>query len=170
MPIPTHQPRLDTHRTRAPSLHRSYSASSLLWAPPTSASAGTRSAVAPHRAPLQISRVSSLSLRTCCANYPGRFLRQLRLSVPENIGLHRYLGGSTSASILSGPAQASLALRPARSPTQLKLGPCPWSFTAQVAPNGVQVATKMNRQFLGPDFLRLLTDSFHVTPDKVVIC
>jgi hypothetical protein len=79
-------------------------------------------------------------------------------------GLHPTSGGSTSASVLSGPAQASLTLRPARSPTQLELGPCPWSFTARVAPHDVQVATKMYRQLLGPDFRRLFIKSFHVTP------
>jgi hypothetical protein len=157
--------KLKTRRTRAPSLHRSYSASSRLWAPPTSALAGTHCTVAPRRAPRQISRVSSLSLRTCCAKYPGRSLRQLRFSMLEDVGLHRCSGGSTSAFSLSGPALASLAVRPARSPTQLVLGPCPWSFVAKVTPRGVQVATKMYRQLLGSNFRRLLTDSFHVTPN-----
>jgi hypothetical protein len=119
--------------------------------------------VAPRGALLQISLVSSMSLRTCCAHYPSRSPRQLRLSMPRNDGLRQTRGGSTSTSNLSGPVRASLALRSVRSPTQLELGPCPWSFIAKVAPYDVQVATKMHRQLLGPDLRRLFTDSFHVT-------
>ena len=57
--------------------------------------------------------ITRTTFPACCAQYPGgpdgcvcRFLPRLR-------GLPRYHGGSASTSVLSRPARASLALRPA---------------------------------------------------------
>jgi hypothetical protein len=60
--------------------------------------------------------MTRITLPTCCSYYPGG-PEQVRLpiSFPVPRGLHRYPGGSASASLLSGPAQASLTLRPAGS-------------------------------------------------------
>jgi hypothetical protein len=95
-----------------------------LWAPPTPASPvphRDRDRVAP--AARQASRVASHRVRTCCAHYPGE-QGDLRLSVypiaPDGLRLMRgaQRGDSALASNLSGPAQASLALRPVRSLTR----------------------------------------------------
>jgi hypothetical protein len=50
----------------------------------------------------------------CRAQYPGGLKRCERWFLPTPHGLPRFIGGSASTTILSRPAQASLALRPAR--------------------------------------------------------
>lgn len=57
-------------------------------------------------------RVALCGLCTCCVQYPGGSIRALRFFHTDATGLCRYQGGSTPASNLSRPAQASLALRP----------------------------------------------------------
>ena len=119
-PIPLPSARPSAPRTRAPSLHWRYPASSVLWAPPTPASPvprRDRSRVAP--AARQASRVASHRVRTCCAHYPGE-QDDLHLPVYPIApgGLRPMRGDSALAFNLSGPAQASLALRPVRSLTR----------------------------------------------------
>ena len=90
-----------------------YPASSLLWAPPTSARTTTHCGVVPlWGTPAQISRVALCGVGTCCAQYPGGCVHALRFSDMNTTGLRRYQGGSTPALHLSRPAEASLALRP----------------------------------------------------------
>ncbi len=63
---------------------------------------------------VQVSRVAHFALHACCAKYPDRPLDVLRSIAPvQRGGLPQIPEGSASAAILSGPAQASLALRPA---------------------------------------------------------
>ena len=119
-PIPLPSARPSAPRTRAPSLHWRYPASSVLWAPPTPAAPLPRrdgSRVAP--AARQASRVASHRVRTCCAHYPGE-PSDLHVSVYPiaRDGLRPMRGDSALAFNLSGPAQASLALRPVRSLTR----------------------------------------------------
>jgi hypothetical protein len=59
--------------------------------------------------------ITRFTLPTCRAQYPDGPER-VRISVtsPSHAGLPRFSGGSASITSLSGPAQASLALRPAR--------------------------------------------------------
>jgi len=115
IPLPSAPP--SAPRTRAPSLHWRYPASSVLWAPPTPAAPiprRDRYQVAP--ASRQASRVASHRVRTCCAHYPGEqgnLLASVDPIAPG--GLRPMRGDSALASKLSGPAQASLALRPVRS-------------------------------------------------------
>jgi hypothetical protein len=53
---------------------------------------------------------------TCCPHYPGRSdWVQMTVASPSHIGLPRILGESASTTVLSGPAQGSRVLRPARS-------------------------------------------------------
>ena len=119
-PIPLPSARPSAPRTRAPSLHRRYPASSVLWAPPTPVvpvSRWNRCRVAP--AARQASRVASHRVCTCCAHYPGE-PSDLHMSVyPVALnGLRPMRGDSALAFNLSRPAQASLALRPVRSLTR----------------------------------------------------
>jgi hypothetical protein len=119
-PIPFPSARPSAPRTRAPSLHWRYPASSVLWAPPTPAAPVPRREryrVAP--VARQASRVASHRVRTCCAHYPGE-PSDLPASVDPIApsGLRPMRGDSALALNLSGPAQASLALRPIRSLTR----------------------------------------------------
>ena len=59
--------------------------------------------------------ITRLTFRTCRAHYPdGPERGRLSVATPSHTGLPRISGGSASITSLSGPAQASLALRPAR--------------------------------------------------------
>src|ERR1700686_2533116 len=64
-------------------------------------------------------------------------------------GLPRLTGGSASTTSLSGPAQASLALRPARLLARPKADFCPEASTRPVARLGRPVATTSYRQLHG---------------------
>jgi hypothetical protein len=104
-------------RTRAPSLHRRYPVSSVLWAPPTPVVPVSRWSRC--QVPLtarQASRVANHRVCTCRAHYPGEQV-DLRMSVVlvDLGGLRLLRGDSAPAFNLSRPAQASLALRPAHS-------------------------------------------------------
>ena len=132
-PIPLPSARPSAPRTRAPSLHWRYPASSVLWAPPTPAAPAPqrdRCQVAP--AVRQASRVASHRVRTCCAHSPGE-----QGNLPASVdpiapsGLRPMRGDSALASKLSGPAQASLALRPVRSLTRPKRIAVPGASTGR---------------------------------------
>jgi len=73
------------------------------------------------RRPIGISHVPRATLRACRSHYPGGSRRTLRFGSTRS-GLLPFVGGSASATSLSGPAQDShakdssfTALRPARS-------------------------------------------------------
>ena len=67
-------------------------------------------------------------------------------------GLPRILGGSASTTVLSGPSQGSLALRPARLLQPLRLTSVPRASAGGSLQPTVWVATRMNRQCPGRDF------------------
>src|SRR5210317_1615528 len=66
-------------------------------------------------------------------------------------GLPRILGGSASTTVLSGPAQGSLALRPARLLQPYRLTSVPRASAGRSPCPTAWVATGMNRQFPGRD-------------------
>src|ERR1700692_2075693 len=69
--------------------------------------------------------------------------------LPPPHGLPRLTGGSASTTSLSRPAQASLALRPARLLARPKADFCPEASTRSVARLGRPVATTSYRQLHG---------------------
>ncbi len=75
-------------------------------------------------------------------------------------GLPRILGGSASTTFLSGPAQGSLALRPARLLQPLWLTFVPRASAGRSPYPTVWVATGMNRQFPGRDLHPLVICAF----------
>jgi hypothetical protein len=103
-------------RTRAPSLHRHYPASAVLWAPPTPPSArplqdGCRSATP---APRGASHVATHSVSTCRLHYPGESPGRMAVSShPDAAAFPVLAAGRHSRLRLSRPAQSSLTLRPA---------------------------------------------------------
>ena len=101
-------------RSQGPSLHRSYPASAVLCPCPTPAAAAS------HEPAFEDATLAATGL----PRYPDRLpdvpcplsrrIRRVLLSIlPRPCSLPRIPGGSASASSLSRPAQASLALRPA---------------------------------------------------------
>src|ERR687898_409056 len=132
-PLPLPSARRGAPPTRAPSPPWRYPASSVLWAPPTPASPIPRrdwSRVAP--AARQASRVASHRVRTCCAHYPGEPSdRPASVDPIARGGLRLLRGDSALAFNLSGPAQASLALRPVRSLTRPRRISVPEASTAR---------------------------------------
>jgi hypothetical protein len=76
--------------------------------------------------PGRASHVAQTTFLTCCPHYPGGS-EQVHLTVASlsRCGLLRILGGSASTTVLSRPAQGSLALRPVRllQPKSLHLSP-----------------------------------------------
>jgi len=64
--------------------------------------------------PPWVSHVAQTAFPTCHSHYPGGPQWVLvSAASPSHIGLPRYPAGSASTTNLSGPAQDSLALRPA---------------------------------------------------------
>ena len=90
--------------------HRSYDPVRLPCRP-TPVSAVEAATLARHGPP----PITRFTFRTCRAHYPdGPERVRLSVATPSHSGLPRISGGSASITSLSGPAQASLALRPAR--------------------------------------------------------
>ena len=104
----------------------------------------------PH--PGRVSHVAQVTFLTCCPHYPGRSERALvTVSYLFCIGLPRMLGGSASTTFLSGPAQGSLALRPARLLQPFRLTFVPRASAGRSPCPTVWVATEVYRQFPGRD-------------------
>jgi len=70
----------------------------------------------------------------------------------SRLGLPRILGGSASTTVLSGPSQGSLALRPARLLQPYRLTSVPRASAGRSPYPTVWVATGMNRQCPGRNF------------------
>ena len=121
--LPCYRRFLRPPSTEAPSLHRSYPASSVLRASPPSQSARPVS----HELPVDPYRdhrwdfpcCAWSTLLTCRRHYPGRSNGLCSLVRFISFGLPSTRGGSAPASLFSGPARRSLTLRPARSPSRL---------------------------------------------------
>ena len=87
---------------------------------------------------------------------------------PSCIGLPRIWDGSASTTVLSGPSQGSLALRPARLLQPLRLTFVPEASAGRSPCPTAQVATGMNRQFPGQNFHPLVIYAFVAHQDIVV--
>ena len=74
------------------------------------------------------------------ANTPAGLMEFVRSYRSTNFGLPRNRGGSAPASLFSGPAQRSLRLRPARSPSRLATL-CTRGFSSFVASTTALIAT-----------------------------
>ncbi len=107
--------------TRAPSLHRSYPASSVLRAPPPPTRASDpKPLLTCRRSPEWAARVSRLSLLACCRPPPRRSESVMSSISPTRTSLPLVQAGSAFASCISGPPRRSLALRPANSQTAFR--------------------------------------------------
>src|ERR1035438_9161706 len=93
--------------------------------------------------------ITQITFLACCAHYPGGSNRCSCRFLPCPCCLPRSTGGSASTTSLSGPAQASLALRPARLLARPKADFCPEASTRPVARLGRPVATTSYRQLHG---------------------
>ena len=132
--------------TEAPSLHRSYPASSVLRASPPSQTDRPVSRELPvdphcdHRWDFPCCAWSTLP--ACRRQYPGRSdgICFVRSYDSIRFGLPRNRGGSAPASLFSGPAQRLLTLRPARSPSRLATL-CTRGFSSFVASTAALIAT-----------------------------
>jgi hypothetical protein len=75
----------------------------------------------------------------------------------SRLGLPRILGGSASTTVLSGPSQGSLTLRPARLLQPYRLTSVPRASAGRSPYPTVWVATGMNRQCPGRNFHPLVS-------------
>jgi hypothetical protein len=131
--------------TEAPSLRRNYPASSVLRASPPSQTARPVSRelpVDPHRDHRWDFPCCVWSTVACM---PSPLPRQVcwnfvRSCHSTNFGLPRNRGGSAPALVFSRPAQRSLTLRPARSPSRLATL-CTRGFSNLVASTAALIAT-----------------------------
>ena len=97
----------------------------------------------------RVSLVARTTMRTCRAHYPGGSERvHVSIASPFCFGLPQTLGGSASASSFSRPAQASLALRPARSLNRPRR-PLSRGFDGASRPATPPVSDQLNRQLAG---------------------
>jgi hypothetical protein len=121
----------------------------------------------PHQG--RVSHGTQTTFLTCCPHYPGRSKWVLMaVDSPSCIGLPRIWGGSASTTVLSGPSQGSLALRPARLLQPLRLTFVPEASAGRSPCPTAQVATGMNRQFPGRDSHPLVICAFVAHPYLVV--
>ena len=150
--------------TKAPSLHRSYRL---------------------HRycVPLRHPSRPSLSLTSCqlirtaitagtsrvahgplclhaVANTPAGLMEFIRSYDSISFGLPRNRGGSAPALSVSGPAQRSLTLRPARSPSRLATL-CTRGFSSLVASTAALIATEWSEPVPGRVYPRCGPPPFH---------
>ena len=93
--------------------------------------------------------ITQITFLACCAHYPGGSNRCACRFLPCPCGLPRLTGGSASTTSLSRPAQASLALRPARLLARLKADVCPEAPTQPVTRPSRSVATMSHRHLHG---------------------
>ena len=113
----------------------------------------------PHQG--RVSHGTQATFLTCCPHYPGRS-EQVLPTVASLLcfGLPRILGGSASTTVLSGPSQGSLALRPVKLLQPLRLTFVPEASAGRSPYPTAQVATGMNRQFPGRDLHPLVICAF----------
>ena len=154
--------------TEAPSLRRSYPASSVLRASPPSQSARPFSRelpVDPHRDHRwDFSCCVWSPLLACRRQYPGQVgWKFIRSCNSIRFGLPRNRGGSAPALVFSRPAQRSLTLRPARSPSRLATL-CTEGFSSFVASAAASIATGWNEPVPGRVYPRCGPPPFHGAP------
>jgi len=149
--------------TEAPSLHRSYPASSVLQASPPPHTARPIS----HELPVDPDRSHRWGfpccvwspLPACHRHYPGRLNGACSLVVLHPSGLPRVTVRSAPAIVVSGPAQRSLTLWPARSPSRhaTLYTESSDSFVASAA---VSIATGWNEPVPGRELHPLKSSAF----------
>ncbi len=153
--------------TEAPSLCRSYPASSVLRASPPSQSAQPVSHELPvdpycnHRWDFPCCAWSPLP--ACRRQYPGRSDGIIRSYDSISFGLPRNRGGSAPALVFSRPAQRSIRLRPARSPSRLTTL-CTRGFSSFVASTTALIATGWSEPVPGRVYPRCGPSPFHGAP------
>ena len=156
-------------RSPGPSLHRRYPASAVLRPCPTPARTAACAALrplpsSPERAelpkvPLSVAqwnggggfpRLHNPCLDVLCP-FPGGLSRCVCRLLPGPCGLPRTLGGSASTTSLSGPAQASLTLRPVESLSRPRR-PLSQGFDTASCPTAPPASYRANRPLPGWDF------------------
>jgi hypothetical protein len=93
------------------------------------------------------------------ANTPAGLLELVRSSCSTSFGLPSSNGGSAPALCFSRPAQRSLTLRPACSPSRLR-DPYIGGFSGFVSSTAAPIATGWSEPAPGRDFHPLWTDTF----------
>jgi hypothetical protein len=97
------------------------------------------------------------------ANTPAGLMELVRSYPSIHFGLPRNRGGSAPALRCSGPAQRSLTLRPARSPSRLATF-CTRSFSCLVASTAALIATGWSEPVPGRVYPRCGPAPFHGAP------
>jgi len=102
------------------------------------------------------------------ANTPAGLMELVRSYRSTNFGLPTNRGGSAPALSVSGPAQRSLTLRPARSPSRLATL-CTRGFSSLVASTAALIATGWSEPVPGRVFPRCGPPPFHGAPGMPTI-
>jgi hypothetical protein len=143
----------DLPSTGVTRLHRYYDPVRLPSDPPPCATLKLRPPIE------RVSPVARFTLPACRAHYPGGSNGCTCRLLPRPCGLPRFAGGSASASLLSRPAQALLALRPVgllnRPRRPLSRGFDPAGYPAKPL-----VSYQGNRQFPGWNLPPLVKRAF----------
>src|SRR5256885_8908998 len=115
----------------------------------------------------QVSRVAHRTLYACRAHYPGGPADAPSIPPRQPHGLPHSDAGSASTAILSGPAQASLALRPAYLLGLLSRGLCLRASSPSVTRCPCRTASEGIDPSSGGTFTRALrcTLTAHITGD-----
>jgi hypothetical protein len=100
--------------------------------------------------------IARITLPACRAHYPGGPNGCICRLLPPSRGLPHFAGGSASASSLSRPAQASLALRPVGSLSRPRR-PLSRGFDPVSCPTGPLVSYQTNRHLPGCNLPPLVT-------------
>ena len=101
------------------------------------------------------------------ANTPAGLMKLIRSYHSISFGLPRYRGGSAPALTVSRPAQRSLTLRPARSPSRLATL-CTRGFSSFVASTAALIATGWSEPVPGRVYSRCGPPPFHGAPGNPV--
>ena len=104
---------------------------------------------------------------TCHRHYPGRTHGPVRSCSPMDFCFPRICGGSAPALTVSRPAQRSLSLRPANSPSRLKRPSAPEASAASLPPLLLRLLPGGANQFPGGTPSRCEPAPFtaHTTPN-----
>jgi len=154
-------PRLhERTRSQGPFLHRRYPASSVIPPCPTPADIAVQAGVeAATLLPNGSPPITRITLPACRAHYPGGSIGCARRLLPHPCCLPRFAGGSASASLLSRPAQALLALRPVGLLNRPRR-PSSRGFSPAGRPSSPLVSYRNHRQFSGWNLPPLVIRAF----------
>ena len=103
--------------------------------------------------------ITRITFPACRAHYPGGSNGCVCRLLPHPCCLPRFAGGSASASLLSGPAQASLTLRPVGLLNRPRR-PLSRGFDPAGCPTEPLVSYQSNRQFSGRNLPPLVIRAF----------